>query len=1107
MGQSVEAATPSQHAQDLPQQAPDRRVPQRPMSFQGDVRGIGLAELLQGLARGQKEGVLTLTSKSGARSVLGMEDGKAWLLPDPDEDPEHWRTRARSAWADDPTFTICAERLQPLVKAARLETLFALLDGGGVHFRFDPGDLPDRTTRLQEEGHPETEVHCPPIQVEFLLLEYARIEDEIELAAHLELPAQDVIPCVVDHAELARISPNTIAQVDGVSTVLEISDRLGLPARQVQLALAGGFASGGLRQAHPIEVLRLALHELQRKGFGRAAVRLEQWCRTGAPGPIVPEDAEVLASEWLAGRLTAALRLMEMRHVRCLLRRLDASLGSTAHAVVHWTEALRITPGDRISRLRLAAMRLRDGGEACGLEAREMLDLARELREQGSSFRAGPALAIAAFLQPEGVPQRLELGMGLLHAGRAEEGGPWVVSASRDLLAQGHADRILGPLKELTEADPKNREARELLIRAKRQSTRTKKLRKQIGIALAGAAMVGGVAVVKLRMDEKRELRIESIRALTDKPDLGLARLDVEFAGDTSPEITALRSRMEDQLRSKETSLRIEWFAEYETAQEESQNGDPLEALELIREIPRPPKLQLIEPAWPSKFDLLMGITARLEDEVVALGEPALDAPRQLAVEGSIRATAENLRGALNERERADPAYGDFRDGLDGVLDLIVERGHARSIAELEREQGQQRVENDRLFQLALEAVERHEYDRALRHYADIIDNDTTGNLRRVLRDDVREVQKKRDGVVDARSAAERGEHRRALEILDETFDERVPVILPFRVETTPAGAEVTVTRRGRAGAPSTTTTRTTPFKMEGTFLDAWTLEIALDDFDGRRLEIEGPQDVLLDLSRTPELVFRSEGRVDAIPSPLDDGRSGDYIVCDRDGSIQRIGWDGSVKWKQQLATLSGLARRPVPLPGREDQMLFLTETGSVWLVDTIDGHPEGPLDLEDRPILGPIVVGNEVHAQLRSGRLARWRTSLMPRFEPPGSRALDESLMYGFEGLFTTLRPLGQDVFEVSAAATGDQAGWNVRVEDGSYTVWQDGAEDEPFKIKRGGKWRFVAWEAASRPGEPPVLWISDKLGLRAFLPPGCERTFPSEDEPAADEAGSDER
>ena len=42
------------------------------MSFQGDVRGIGLAELMQGLARGRKEGTLTLNTKTGLKGTIGL---------------------------------------------------------------------------------------------------------------------------------------------------------------------------------------------------------------------------------------------------------------------------------------------------------------------------------------------------------------------------------------------------------------------------------------------------------------------------------------------------------------------------------------------------------------------------------------------------------------------------------------------------------------------------------------------------------------------------------------------------------------------------------------------------------------------------------------------------------------------------------------------------------------------------------------------------------------------------------------------------------------------------------------------------------------------------
>ena len=52
------------------------------MSFQGDVGGIGLADLLQSLARG-REGVLSLLGKDGVCSTLGIQNGLLHLLPEP----------------------------------------------------------------------------------------------------------------------------------------------------------------------------------------------------------------------------------------------------------------------------------------------------------------------------------------------------------------------------------------------------------------------------------------------------------------------------------------------------------------------------------------------------------------------------------------------------------------------------------------------------------------------------------------------------------------------------------------------------------------------------------------------------------------------------------------------------------------------------------------------------------------------------------------------------------------------------------------------------------------------------------------------------------------
>src|SRR5688572_27802726 len=114
------------------------------MSFQGDVAGLGLGELLQGLARGGREGVLTL--RGGALSArLGVQEGQILLLPEEDEDPETWRKRSERAWIKDPDQRIDKLRMREIAFAARTEIMFQLLDCEGVHFRFEPGPLPDLT--------------------------------------------------------------------------------------------------------------------------------------------------------------------------------------------------------------------------------------------------------------------------------------------------------------------------------------------------------------------------------------------------------------------------------------------------------------------------------------------------------------------------------------------------------------------------------------------------------------------------------------------------------------------------------------------------------------------------------------------------------------------------------------------------------------------------------------------------------------------------------------------------------------------------------------------------------------------------------------------------
>src|SRR5688500_8534357 len=160
------------------------------MSFQGDVGGIGLADLLQSLARG-RDGVLTLLARDGARSTLGIQAGQVHLLPEPEEDPEIWRDRARQAWARDADFRIDTLRMGEIARAQRIENLYKLLDSDGVHFRFAPGALPERPqapalsageSGVERKGGWRDAVFCPGMAVESLLLEYARLKDEGESA-------------------------------------------------------------------------------------------------------------------------------------------------------------------------------------------------------------------------------------------------------------------------------------------------------------------------------------------------------------------------------------------------------------------------------------------------------------------------------------------------------------------------------------------------------------------------------------------------------------------------------------------------------------------------------------------------------------------------------------------------------------------------------------------------------------------------------------------------------------------------------------------------------------------------------------------------------------
>ena len=759
------------------------------MSFQGDVRGIGLAELLQGLARGRKEGVLTLTPTGGQRSVIGLEEGKAHLLPDPEEDAEAWRARARNAWAD--ATRVDYLRMSEIARAQRLEDLYSLLDGGGVHFRFEPCVLPRPTPGVGEEGEQRTQVFCDPMQVEFLLLEYARVADELERCQAADGLPYDTVPCVLDPSAVGGTPLSALEQCDGRSTLLEIADRLGWPVRQVQLALAPAFATGGLRQAHSTELLHLALLELQARHVARAAVRLCAWARTGAPGPLMPQPAEALEGEWLSGRLSAALRLMPAPTRRTLLRRLDHGLGNASQAVVHWHEATRIDKTDRVARLKRMASEFREGANPDAPSVRDLLDWARDQREGGHPWRAGPALVLAALRQPTNTALQLELGTGLVAAGRPLEGAPWVLAGTRDLLEAGHADRAVPPLRQLLALDPRNRECRHLLGRARRQSSQVRKLRKNLLLGLACAGMLAAGAMVKVRIDDGREGRLDEVRLALGEPARALALLQEHFDGDHSRDVVSLRSQIEERRRLDELGLRSAWLGTYHDAQLEASKGDPLAALGKIRALEPPPRLTLVKEPWPSADDLYTTLTGHLSEELAALGEAVEGSPQQVAREDQIDRWVETLTVTVLAGGDTTKPMAEFLGELEALTTEVGERRVARE-AKIEARLAVESLERqDELYRKGEAYASSGDLQRALKCWEECVALDSSGKVQALLAERMTRVREQLQAIQDARTLAREGAHDEALSLLEQKLDDPTDVMLPWCVSSYPQGARV----------------------------------------------------------------------------------------------------------------------------------------------------------------------------------------------------------------------------------------------------------------------------------------------------------------------------
>ncbi len=1055
------------------------------MSFQGDVAGLGLGELLQGLARGGREGVLTLYG-GGLSATVGVLSGQIHLLPEPDEDPEIWRKRAGQTWPDDENERVDSLRMVDIAYAARLERMFELLDCEGVHFRFEQGALPNSdplstdpalaelTTERPKELDARVPVFCAPISVEFLLLEHARLSDECNAHGDSKgLSIHEVLCPLIDASQLP--GDKLFAECDGISNVIEVSDRLSWPLRQTKAAVFARLAHGHLRLASANELAALTRTELVKNRFLRAASRLSGWAQSATPGVPDQGEAELLIEEWNGGKLVLALAGTSSSDTRTVLRRMELAEADPKASLARWREICKHHRHDLIAEVHVLRLGLALEDETQKPGFAELMKVARHFLEQGRLMRAGAMLTAAASRNPEGTPNRLELGNRMLASGMVEEATPWLLEACRTMIAGGLADKALAPLRALVAADPTNRDARSLFNVARASSTQGKAKTRNLWIALAMSVLLALAAVVQVHNDNAIQERLSELESSNQRPEILLRTLDTDFPESSNARVIELKHLFAGAVRKRETSEREEWIARYTKCATECESGDALLGLDSIVELPAPPKLTLVRDAWPTVSDTLQVLAARLEQSVGELSQGASVPGSDDSQEKRIAEQVRDLIALGNSKPRSDALDG-FLLRMNSLLDTLHDRDEQRSTALKEAKRRDDSGEQETMLAAARARSKQGDLEGAWKAYQSVIARDTAGMLTKALAPEMHLLEQHRSAVARARELALAGRHAEAINELQKEKACPSPSdhLLPWRVISTPVGAHV----RFNDG-----TLLVTPCTIESAPGKPTNFTLELKGFEQLPVHTDGPANVAVLLSRLPQRWWRAEGKVEAAPVAVQD----DHLLVDRQGGIVRMGADSALRWQHQFDSLSGIARAPVILPGRPDALLCLTEDGNAWVVGAADGHLEGPWDVGSPPIAGPYVQDGSVRARFSTGKECRWDSRLKPEvIEHPADEAqLSPAELQAAHGSDAGLAMLRRRDAGLGAQFDSPYANeWTVEVRDKVFLVRERAEQGRSFFVRRSGEWSYLAWEAPSTSAAQGRLWISDGVGLRGYEP-----------------------
>ena len=1052
------------------------------MSFQGDVAGIGLGELLQGLARGGKDGVLTLYGDQLA-ACLGLRGGLLYLLESPEEDPDEWRERAEQAWVHHPDPDLDAERRQTIAQAARMETVFRMLEAGNLHFRFEPGPLPlptrarvRRGSSFSVDGEDGNSPWGPGMGVEYVLLEFARISDE-DISGPGSPQVFD-IPCLESNLPDSEELASFLTHCDGRSTLREIADRLGWTPRATRGVIGELVRQGSVRLATSHELLLSALNEIRDERLLCGAPRLAGFLQRSAGGPLPEVEARILYDMWTEGLLKGVWRILKRTQARALARKLDLLDPDPTHMAARWTDLGQITKHDLVSRIHAAYLRLTSPDQEAQTAAQtELLRISKQLIDNEKVARARVLLNAVHDSTPDARQTRVELGSRMLEAGLNEEGASWLVSVARELIIEEDYDRATQVLRGLLKVAPNHNDAHTLLLetgqRIKRSSAR--KVRAVVGAAVLAVAATTGV--VLFRANEERQERLVEVTALLSDPDRGLDLLEDYFPGDHSDQVRTLREALMAKRFELYAQRAAAWLELFRIAENEITDGDPTTGLRLTIEMPEPPNVGAPHNReFGTRPDLLNLLASRMDDESVRLDLPISATEEELEEERLLLARVEQLAELAGEQPDRK-TYEPFREHVDLLAKQIDARMKERSAARAERDQKDLESRQDALLASARFLVQAGELTDALERYEELTSLEGSSELLELLADEIQKVRDQERALTFALENAAAGQHEVAIAALEEQEMELINFRLPWRIDSRPSGAQVQL--------PDGRQLRT-PFVYESAVGVPVKLSFQAEGTAVQEVVIDRPADQMVYLHRQPEFEWGAGfeeriAHVEALPLPVEGG----YVFCDRRGRLWREDREGEVLWDLPLETLSGIARTPRFLPTRPGYLLVLSEDGKAWLVSAYNGLVEGTWEHPHPPVDGPQELMSGISVQFQDGTVATWRDSVEP--ETSMARTLLEDPDQWDAQNRTEKLPhmIGLHSGGIQTPDLKSKwSDWRVEVLDDLIMVRLTGAEDVQFSVRRTGDWHFVAWERPDPLLPEGRLWVSDEGGLRSFLP-----------------------